>query len=265
MPVCAWSNRVMRTWAIALGIGVLLVGRLGAASVLFDFDGYPDAVIRGSDDYDAGIFTPLGCSEPPPGTAGCDPVVLQTIEYGTARGYRQTLDGLTLTLTAGGESIDWVDGVVQSGNTDDLYPYVADFSMPLLSTHVEILGAAENGGGAEVPYSIIELYLEAWSGLGATGLLLGRVDLGPDVPAVLAFTAPEGSTIGSLRFAAPTTDHGACHGAICDNLAIIDNLLVTPVPEPGTAALLALGLAVLARYAPAFGSRVRGITARSST
>lgn len=240
----------------------LLAARADASSVLFDFDLLPDAVFADEDELLAGVPTPLGCSEPVLVSnfahayevcAAGD--ALQNMEFGIAKGYRQAVDGLTLTLSSQTtsqsppriESVDWLGGDINCGNTSDCYPYLADFSEPLLSAQVEVLGVAENGGGAQFPFEILQIYLEAWSEPGATGSLLGRIELpGALAPVVIAFTAPDGTTIGSLLFGATTTDHGACHGATCDNLAVIDNLLVTPVPEPSTSALLALGLVALA-------------------
>lgn len=208
----------------------------GATAVTFDFEYFPDSA---------------GCSEPTAVSDGpyenCDPDWVADWEAGVHTEHVHTVGGLTLTLTAEFVDWGWIGPVINCGNTPDCTPYVADFSAVLLAVQVDLLGAQNTCGCGEEFPDPLTFYLRAYSGPSATGALLGEVVVDASLgPATLALDAPPGSPIASIAFGAATADNGEC-GGDCVNLGIADNLIATPVPEPATAALVALGLSALVR------------------
>lgn len=229
-----------RHW-LALALPLLLGARASAAT--FDFDLFPDAVY----DPDGALTLPLGCSAAV--TAGdyatahalcAEDDAIANMEAGLSDGFVDTEGGLTLTLSAGSQSVIW-DGAIRCGNTSDCGAYLADFSVPLSSVSLEMFAAFQDGHPVD---AVLSLYLEAWSEAGATGELLGSVLLPGVVPATLAFSALPGQSIGSIRFGASALVLGDSGCDPCVNLGAFDDLVATPVPEPASAALVMLGLTV---------------------
>jgi hypothetical protein len=142
----------------------------------------------------------------------------------------------------------YVQRIGECGNDDTCDPFVVTFSAPLDAAGVDFLGA-DNLSGADNKIFSTEFFLEAWSGPNGTGTLLARVtDPGPLLPApVLDFVYPLSLTatvpgIRSIVFSAEALTEDYTSPV---NLAILGSLRLTIVPEPASAALLALGLLLL--------------------
>jgi hypothetical protein len=158
----------------------------------------------------------------------------------------------------GGDIAAFVDanGFVACGNQDDCEPYIASFSVALDAVGVDFIGVGDFSGG-EAEIFTASYFLEAWSGPDGTGTLLAQIgDPGGTplipragggflMPSCLSLVAPG---IRSIVFGAEAVtdieDPGNTH-----NLSIVERLHLTTVPEPSTAALLALGVIGLAARA----------------
>ena len=160
-------------------------------------------------------------------------------------------------------------GFVTCGNQDDCEPFVASFSIALHAVGVDFIGVGDfSGGEAEIFHA--GFFLQAWSGPDGTGTLLGQIgDPGGTplvpragggflMPSGLSLTAPG---IRSIVFGAEAVtdveDPGTTH-----NLSIVERIRMAAVPEPATAALLALGLLGLAARARMPDERTGAIRVR---
>jgi len=247
---------------IGSALAALICAAIAAASagpagaVRFDFDYLPDSA-----GCSQSVRSPGSGSDWSAAHSHCDPGWVGDLEGGVLTSYEQTIDTLTLTLTAQGRSLDWdavattasdglpfpeAGGTISCGNNPECLAYLADFSRPLRSVEVDLLGALNRSGEGDQHPSASLLYLEAYGGPGAAGDLLGRVEVqGALAPETLAFAIQGGAPIRSVAFGVSTQDTGECFGP-CENLGVADNLVATPIPEPSACLLFAGGLVLLA-------------------
>jgi hypothetical protein len=142
-------------------------------------------------------------------------------------------------------------GHIECGNQTDCDPFVATFSVLLDAVGVDFIGVGDFSG-ASIEIFSAGFFLQAFSGPNGTGTLLGtiadpggipvtpRAGGGFLLPASLSIVAPG---IQSIVFGATAlTDEDPDE----HNLSIVERVRFTPVPEPGTAAMLALGLCAVA-------------------
>jgi hypothetical protein len=251
-------DRIGSTLVAVFCAAVVAASARPAAAVTFDFDYLPDSA---------------GCSQPVPSPASgsdwaaayanCDPGWVGDLQGGVLTAHEQTIDGLTLTLTAQGSSLDWdavattasdglpfpgAGGTISCGNDPECHAYLADFSKPLRAVEVDLLGALNRSGAGDDHPDALLLYLEAYGSPGALGAPLGRVEVGGALaPQTLAFAVQGGPSIRSITFGVATLDTGECDGP-CENLGVADNLVAKPIPEPWAALVFVAGLAVLASW-----------------
>jgi len=206
--------------AVILSLVLMAVGRQASAQIVFDFE----SVLP--------VLSP-------------NPTTVSSVS--------QTVSGLTVTITrTSGAVIDVWDLSVLSGPasfgfrtlgtfldlTDDFF--VADFSAPVIGASIAF---GDYGGDSDDT-----VLLEAYSGLGGTGTLLGTSagswgigDFGlGDPPGTIAVSA---SGIQSIKFKGGSTDFP--QSLYWDNLTVrVQQQPPGVVPEPGTLAMLAgLGVA----------------------
>jgi hypothetical protein len=220
--------------ALAISLALAAPAR---GSTVFDFDELPDS---------------SGC-KPPVDVAACEDYMNQS-SAGELTSAFTTVDGIRLDIGVESAAFDWfvgADGFLSApGNQDDAGAFVATFSKPLGAAQVDVrLRDFAEGGSIEWLEPVV--YLEAF---GAAGNLLGRVEASGSVEAftTLRIGATPTDPIRSLRFAgagrALRSDPGRPpFEQQMSNASWVDDLEVRPIPEPGGAALFALGVALALR------------------
>lgn len=259
VEVCAARRSPRRIGSVLVAVfcaAVVTASTRPAQAVTFDFDFLPDSAGCSQP-----VLSPASGSDWAAAYANCDPGWVDDSSGGVLTRHQQTIDALTLTLTAQGSPIDWdgeattagdglpfpeAGGTISCGNDPECHAYLADFSKPLRAVEVDLLGALNRSGAGNDRPDALLLYLEAYGSPGALGAPLGRVEVGGALaPQTLAFVVQGGPPIRSIRFGVNSVDTGECDGP-CENLGVADNLVAKPIPEPWAALVFVAGLAVLA-------------------
>jgi hypothetical protein len=168
---------------------------------------------------------------------------------GIVLGLSTTDNGITMSITRPGSSFDIVDntalgqtGKPASWGDRSLAPFfdtgatpmLADFSLPIYSFSVEM--------GDYFADSDTLLSVEAYSGLGGTGALVGSAtaSYGTNGFPTIITVGVTGPGAQSVKFIGGSVDF--------PNSLFYDNIKVSTVPEPGSLAMLFAGAAPFGFY-----------------
>lgn len=228
-----------------------------AHAALFTFDDVPHALGFPLPDPDAPQSTDYRCG----GKDHCTQGDIATLTDGGNQ-WRDTLsvtrDGITATFSRQGRAWDvWPPGAadrsITSGNDPaDFDLFLADFDAQLAYFEAAIRAPAIVGDEVEA-----WVVMELWSEPGAAGLLVASrtitlADWTADPAERFALAAPDGQSFVSARFGWVRSDDPDCRvGCLKDVFAVnrtnVDDVLVSPIPEPEAALVFGVGVWLVSR------------------
>jgi hypothetical protein len=257
----ALSARAFAGAWLALLVAIASPSAVLGVSAYYDFDDFPEAPFDGGDPDEPFTFL-YGCE----GKDHCTREEVEALRSdGVGGGFAlsATRDGVQMTVSRPTQYDVFAvgDSFVSTGNDPSEFNlFLADFDTDLRSLRL-LLSAPRVLDEESGQEAWTRVYL--WSGPGGTGDLVASLLITPDDPFSLAsnkytggeilveLLAPGGLTFRSANFGLVESGDPDCIDDCAlftaQNNSMFDEVLVSTVPEPGTAALVMLGLAALLR------------------